>query len=187
MKRLAGLALFFATLLALAAPAEAVRVRVRHRGHRTTVVVRPGFPIRRTLPVVVVRPPRVAVRVTPGIFLPPLLYAPVVVTTIPVREAIVWEGTEELDADDDWTEMTLNLDQRGKALLLDVSGAHVQLQFAEVVFENGEAQVVDFDEKSLAPGLYNLLDFKDGRKVDHVRVVARAKKNDAKISVRMLK
>ncbi len=56
-----------------------------------------------------------------------------------------------------------------------------------MVFENGNAQVVDFGEKPLKKGLYELLDFRDGRKVDHVRMVARAKSEDARVVVRMAK
>ena len=55
------------------------------------------------------------------------------------------------------------------------------------MFENGEVQVVDFSEKSHGAGVYELLDFKDGRKVDHVRVVAREKTNEAKFILRMEK
>ena len=51
------------------------------------------------------------------------------------------------------------------------------------MFENGEAQVVDFNERTLRQGTYSLLDFTNGRKVDHVRVVARAAGRDTEITV----
>lgn len=105
----------------------------------------------------------------------------------PVREAIVWEGAETLVRENDWTELTFNVDQRGKGLLLEVEGGRAQVNFAEVVFENGEEQVVDFEEKPLKTGLYELRDFADARKVDHVRIVGRAKSDEANISVRMVK
>jgi hypothetical protein len=47
--------------------------------------------------------------------------------------------------------------------------------------------VVDFDDKVFKPGLYTLLDFKDGRKVDHVRVVARAMSDATRLTARILK
>jgi hypothetical protein len=61
------------------------------------------------------------------------------------------------------------------------------VSFAEVVFENGETQVVDFGDSTLNTGVYQLLDFRDGRKVDHVRVVAAAGSGEAKLIVRMAK
>ncbi len=163
---------------------EAARVVVR--GPRARVTVRTGFPIRRTLPHVVVRPARVTVRVAPAVYLAPVVWGAVVVASPPPASALVWEDSESLDRDDDWTDFTLNVDARGQALFLDVKG-RAQIQFAEVVFENGNAQVVDFDERVVKNGLYQLLDFRDGRKVDHVRMVARAKSNEAKIIVRMEK
>ena len=56
-----------------------------------------------------------------------------------------------------------------------------------MVFDNGESRVVDFAEKTHGEGLYELLDFKDGRKVDHVRMVARARTDEAKVVLRMQK
>jgi hypothetical protein len=47
--------------------------------------------------------------------------------------------------------------------------------------------VVDFAAKTREPGLYELLDFKDGRKVDHVRMVARAQSDEARIVLKMEK
>jgi hypothetical protein len=42
------------------------------------------------------------------------------------------------------------------------------------VFDNGETQVVDFNDHVHRTGIYSLLDFRNGRKVDHVRIVAKA-------------
>ena len=63
----------------------------------------------------------------------------------------------------------------------------MQVDWAEVVFENGNSQVVDFSESTLGPGLYSLFDFHDGRRVDHVRMVARARSPEAKLVLRMQK
>jgi hypothetical protein len=46
---------------------------------------------------------------------------------------------------------------------------------------------VDFGEKTYGAGLYNLLDFRDGRRVDHVRGVARAQSSEARLVLRMEK
>lgn len=163
------------------------RTTVVHRGpHRTTVVVHRHFPIRRPLPVVVVRPPRVAVRIAPAVYLPPIVWVGTVVAP-PAPSLLVWEDGETLDRDDEWVDFTLSVNDRGRKLYLDVVAGRVQLSFAEVVFENGDTRVVDFNDATRGRGLYGLLDFADGRMVDHVRVVAQAKTESAQLVVRMAK
>ncbi|HYU31963.1 MAG TPA: hypothetical protein VEW48_07355 [Thermoanaerobaculia bacterium] len=184
MKRMLAASLLILFALSVAPAAEAARVRVVHRGRRTTVRVHTGFPLRRPLPPVYVRAPRVTVRVTPRVFLPPVAFGAVVVAAPP--EARVWRETEHLDRDDGWTEFTLNVDRRGRQLLLEVDRGPAQISFAEVVFDNGDAQVVDFADTVRAQGVYTLLDFKDGRKVDHVRVVAKADAASSEISLHLL-
>lgn len=153
--------------------ADAARVRVR-RGPagRTRVTVTAGFPIRRTLPTVVVRPAPVAVRVAPRVYLAPVVFTAAVVTAIPGRD--VWRASEALERQDGWTDFTMNVDRRGDRMLLQVDRGAAQISFAEIVFDNGDAQVVDFNDRTLGTGVYSLIDFRDGRKVDHVRVVAKA-------------
>ncbi len=191
MKRIVLLLVLVFTSLAVAVPpaADAARVRVVRRGpgpRRTVVVVRPGHPIRRAMPAVVVRRPAVVVRVAPAVFLPVVLWHPVVVTR-PVADRIVWQDAETLSKDDDWSETVFDSDQRGEKLFLEVVGGRVQFDFAEVVFENGECRVVDFANGTRDAGLYSLLDFADGRKVDHVRLIARAKSAEARVALLMEK
>jgi hypothetical protein len=164
--------------------AEAARVRVVRKGPhgRTRVTVRTGFPIRRTLPTVVVRPAPV-VRVAPRVYLAPLAFAAVVAASIPANQA--WRGTEELDREDGWTDFTMDVDRRGTALYLQIDRGTAQISFAEVVFENGETQVVDFNDRVHRNGVYTLLDFKNGRKVDHVRVIAKAATNETEITLHL--
>ena len=166
-------------LLSILGPTDAAAQRRRvvvHRGpvRRTTIVVRPGHPIRRVLPTtVVVRPARTAVVVrAPLVFLPALVWAPVVVT-VPAREHLVWEDSETIERDEEWVDSNFGIDRRGTALLLQVDG-RARLNFAEVTFENGDVQVVDFNEQTHDKGVYNLLDFKDGRRVMTVRLLARS-------------
>lgn len=185
MKRLMMIGLLALLTLEVATPALAARVRVvkRERGHRTTVVVHRGFPIRRALPVVVVRPARRPVLVAPAVFLAPVAWTATVVA-LPPRERLVWEDGETLYKEEGWTEFVLNADARGEALFLEVGGK-VRVEFAEVVFENGEVRVVDMGARTRGPGVYGLLDFRDGRRVDHVRMVARAKSDEARVVLRM--
>lgn len=178
MKRLVVIALLATTaLLTIPVETEAARARVRRgpRG-RVHVTVRPGFPIRRTLPSVVVRPAPV-VRVAPRAYLGAVAFTAVAVS-LPQRDVRVWTGVETLDREDGWTDFTMNVDRRGTRLLLDIENGGAQISFAEVVFENGNAQVVDFNDRVHRSGVYSLLDFADGRKVDHVRIVAKPQ-NDA--------
>ncbi len=105
----------------------------------------------------------------------------------PAADRIVWQDSESLSREDEWSEINFNSDQRGEKLFLEVADGKVQFDFAEVVFENGECQVIDFNQKTHKAGVYSLLDFKDGRKIDHVRVVARAKSADAEVSLLLQK
>lgn len=182
------LAVLFALLMgfALLAPSlsEAARARVVRRGphRRTVVVVHRGHPIHRTLHAVVFRRPAVVVRVAPARFLPLVVWA-AVVSERPAADVLAWQDAETLYREEDWAETVFDSDQRGSKLYLEIVNGKVQFDFAEVVFEDGDCQVVDFNEKSRVAGLYSLLDFADGRKVDHVRLIARAKTEEAKIAL----
>jgi len=164
---------------------KTVRKTVVKGPKRTVVVVRRGFPIHRSMPLVVVRAPRNKVVIVPRTYLPRVMWQAMVVA-VPPRSRLVWEDSEKLMADDDWTEFTLNVNDTGRALYLGLQG-WVQIDFAEVVFGNGQSQVVDFDRRARADGSYLLLDFKDGRRIAYVRMVARAKRDGAKVRLHMAK
>lgn len=183
-KRLLVLSLLLLAALQAAPPADAAVRRVVRRGPRGRVVVHTAFPIRRPLPRVVVRAPLAPVRVAPRVFLPGVAFGAAVVA---VNAGVAtWQDSEELEGEDDWTEFTMNVDQRGRKLLLNIDDGPAQISFAEVVFENGDAQVVDFDDGVHKQGTYLLLDFKDGRKVDHARLVAKATKKSTTISLHLV-
>jgi hypothetical protein len=122
--------------------------------------------------------------VAPRLFLPRVGFGAVVVAPGPA--VMTWQASEALERDDEWTEFTMNVDQRGRKLLLEIDQGPAQISFGEVVFENGEAQVIDFDDRVHGTGTYLLLDFKDGRKVDHARLVARATREATKLSLRLV-
>lgn len=191
MKRLLSIGLMTLIGFQVAEPAFAARRVVRHRGvhHRTTVVVNRGWPLRRPARVVVVRPARTVVRVHSASFLPVVFWtgAAVAVAASPSRDYLAWEDGETLQRDEDWTEFTLNADSRGRKLWLQVVDGRAQFDWAEVVFENGDTRVVDMKEGTRGPGLYPLLDFSDGRRVDHVRLVARARSDEARVVLKMEK
>ena len=177
--------IFVALLItAIVLPLEAARARVR-RGPagRTRVTVTAGFPIRRTLPTVVVRPAPV-VRVAPRVYLSPVVFTAAVVASVP-SNVDVWRASEALEREDGWTDFTMNIDRRGDKMFLQVDRGAAQISFAEVVFENGEAQVVDFNDRTLGKGVYSLLNFRDGRKIDHVRVVAKATSKETELTLHL--
>jgi hypothetical protein len=184
MKRTVVMCLVAALATPLAEPALAARkVVVRKGPNRTTVVVHRGHPIRRPLPVVVVRPSRVVMHVRPAVFIRPVVWSAVVVT-LPPQSWVMWRRSEPLDRMEGWTDFILGCDKRGSRMFLEIDG-RTQLNFAEIVFENGETQVVDFKEHTKGPGHYELVNFKQQRRIDHVRMVARATSERALVTVKL--
>ena len=55
--------------------------------------------------------------------------------------------------------MVLDVNDVGGSLYLELSGS-TQLDFAEVVFSDGYARVVDFRQRTHRPGFYELMDFR---------------------------
>jgi len=174
-------------LLGFQAAAASSLVQRRRPLRRTVVVVHRGWPLHRPLPRVVVHGVRVPVRVSPVRFLPAVLWPGVVVAVPPRRDALIWEDGETLAGDEDWTEFTLNCDSSGSRLWLEMAAGRAQFDWAEIVFENGDTQVVDMKEGERGPGHYVLLDFPDGRRVDHVRMVARSVGDEARVVLKMEK
>ena len=189
MKRFITLFLLAILSVQMVEPAFAARRVVVRRGphRRTTVVVHRGWPLRRPARLVVVRPARVSFRVAPAVFLPLVVWTGVIVASRPIPDVLIWEDGETINADEDWTEVNLNCDNRGTQLWLEVVSGKAQFDWCEVTFDNEEARVVYMKEWTRGTGLYPLLDFKDGRKVDHVRLVARAKSDEARVVLRMEK
>jgi len=189
MKRLIFASMFgvvLATLLLWSADLSAQRRRVvirRTPVRRTTIVVRPAHPIRRVLPrTVVVRPARTAVVVgVPLVFLSAVVWRPAVVV-LPPRDRLLWEESEALAKEDEWVDCNFGVDRRGGALFLEIEGT-AQLNFAEVTFENGNVQVVDFEDHAHKTGVYELLNFADGRVVKTVRVLAKSNSDEATLTV----
>jgi len=180
------LGMVLATMLVWSADLSAQRRRVvvrRAPVRRTTIVVRPAHPIRRALPrTVVVRPARTAVVVgVPLVFLSAVVWRPAVVV-LPPRDRLLWEESEALAKEDEWVDCNFGVDRRGGALFLEIEGT-AQLNFAEVTFENGNVQVVDFEDHEHKTGVYELLNFADGRVVKTVRVLAKSNSDEATLTV----
>lgn len=192
MKRFLSVLLLLLVSFGIMAPtfAEARRDKeARHekRKHdRRVVVVHRGHPIRRPMHAVVYRRPTVVVRIAPVRFLSLVVWAGAVATR-PAADYMAWQDAETLYGEEEWAETVFNSDQRGTKLYLEVVKGTVQFDFAEVTFENGDCQVVDFKQKPRGEGLYSLLNFSDGRRVDNVRLIARAKTDEARVALIMQK
>ena len=153
---------------------------------RVNISIGAGHPVRRALPTVIVRENRAPIMVKERVnWGTPVRFAGAVVTG-PTAQRLVWEDAETLRRDEEWVDSTLTVNSRGRELFLRVTG-RASLQFAEVHFGNGQAQVVDFEEKRLEDGTYRLLDFADGRMVKYVRIIAHARTPEARIAVLMAK
>jgi len=138
---------------------------------------------------VIVHPARTDFQAKSTTFLAPVTFSGTAVAAamVPTRDAIVWEDGETLSKGEDWTEFTLGCNTSGRQLWLQIQSGRLQIDWAEVVFDNGDAQVLDFAEKTHGPGTYCVFDAVRGRRVDHVRVLARAKSDEAKVMLQLLK
>jgi hypothetical protein len=200
MKNLFPKLVIFAIALLMLAPSEwiagqrrkvvvvrAKPVKARHPVRHTKLVVRTGHPVRRTLPAtVVVRPARKTVAIgAPLVFLPSVAWTSAT-ASLPSSERLVWQDSEEINRDEGWVDTSFGVDGSGNALFLQVTG-EAQLNFAEVAFANGNVQVLDFNERTHGDGTYKLLDFSDGRHVKTVRLLAKSKSEDTKLTVYLSK
>lgn len=150
---------------------------------RERAVLRPDFPIHRP-------PPRVVIRRHPAPVERRIVYrtAPVIWRNVAIGrlpyDHWAWEDSEILRRWEGWTDVVLDVNERGHSLYLELSGP-TQLDFAEVVFRDGHAETVDFRQRAHRGGIYELMDFRHSRGVDYVRLVARAVAPSVRLSVRM--
>lgn len=163
------------------------RAVVRRPVKHTKLVIRTGHPVKRMLPAtVVIRPARKTVVVgAPLVYLPAMAWTRATVS-LPSSDRLTWQDTEEINRDEAWVDTNFGIDGSGNALVLQVEG-DAELNFAEVAFANGNVQVVDFNEQMHGDGTYKLLDFADGRHVKTVRLLARSKSEETKLTVYLSK
>jgi hypothetical protein len=117
-------------------------------------------------------------------YLSPVTVDSLVVTPALPLENDAWEGTKEV-ASDQWTDFTLLVGVTGTHLYLGVDGAAVQISSAEIVFDNGDSQVIDCCDQTVQPGMYSLFELTGGPKVDHIHVVARAETQTSDLTLRL--
>ncbi len=153
---------------------------------RVGIRVGAGHPLARPGRTVIVRS-----RPAPVVVRAPIVYAaPVVwtrrVVTLPARDRLLWEDSEVITRREDWVDTTLNVNHRGNALYLNIEGRS-HLDFAEVHFDNGQVQVVDFNNGDVERGTFLLLDFANGRHVNAVRLIAKSQSPRSKLTVYLAK
>lgn len=158
---------------------------MRPRPARRVVVVHPGWPLRRPVRHVVVHPDQRHVRIVPRLYLPPLVFVSILVVERPPHDRIVWEDGETIDRTDDWCEIVLDCNAHGTRLWYEVESGRVQVDWAEVVYTDGSAQVVDFESRTQGPGLYRLLEHHEARSIDHARMIVRSRTTESRIALHM--
>jgi hypothetical protein len=123
-------------------------------------------------------------RVWPAVWLPVIFWAgPYAVD--PWMEGAVWQDAQPMDDPDQWAETDFDVDGPGSDLVLDVTG-QVALDWAEIVFADGTTQVVDFKNTTVESGTYSLLDWRESRRVDHIRMMARPVAAGSSVGVRLM-
>lgn len=189
-QRLVKLVVACAAGLSLTWPWAAPAQPVAPQAARAPAVVHRDWPIRRPAPLVATRPARGSVRAQPLRFAPLTDFRTVLVP--PPRggiapDRLAWEDGETLARNEGLVEFTLAGNASGRKFWLQVGDGRAEIDWAEIVFASGDAQVVDFHERTIPQGLYALIDFGEERKVDHVRMIARAMSSKTRLVLRLEK
>jgi hypothetical protein len=124
----------------------------------------------------------------PLIFLPPVIFGGVYLDyrdDRSWRDRLLWEDAITVYDDEGWIEFTLDCGARGERLWIEIRGGRGRVDWAEIVFDDGGAQVIDFSDRSLGPGLYHLLEFHGYRRVNYARMVARASTREMRLILRL--
>jgi hypothetical protein len=85
---------------------------------------------------------------------------------------VTWQDSQRLDDPMMWAETDFDVNGSGENLVLAVDG-DVALDWAQIVFSDGETEVVDFRNSRTSTGSYGLWNWGENRQVDHIRVMAR--------------
>lgn len=142
---------------------------------RSRMVMDPGHPVPRAARfTVLVRPARRVVPVAGAIIYLSTIPFAAVAMAAPPAERLSWQDTETIHLDEEWVDCNFGVDERGGAVFLQVDG-QAQLAFADVAYENGEVQVVDFEERIYANKTFRLYEIPGLRNVRTVRLLARAR------------
>jgi hypothetical protein len=87
---------------------------------------------------------------------------------MPAGDRLVWQDSEVIEREEGWVDSNF-------------------VNLAEVAFANGNVQVVDFNGRTHGSGIYNLLDFADGRHVKTVRLLAKSEADETRLAIYLSK
>jgi len=97
-------------------------------------------------------------------------------------EGLTWENSQSLTRNG-WQRVTLWVDDPASALFIEVVRGAVELDRAEIVFENGGRQLVDLRNGVYGRGRFAIANFNRMRNVDRVIVMARPRSHGARIGI----
>ncbi|HEY6000977.1 MAG TPA: hypothetical protein VI078_16955 [bacterium] len=101
------------------------------------------------------------------------------------RDRLIWEDSTVLYDEEGWVDFTLDCGSVGERLWLEIRDGRGRIDWAEIVFDDGQAQVVDFADRSLGPGLYRLLEMRGPHRVEYVRLAAKASTREMRVILRL--
>ena len=97
-------------------------------------------------------------------------------------DGLTWENSQNLHRGG-WQRVTLWVDDPASALFIQVVRGAVELDRAEIVFENGGRQMVDLRNGVYGRGRFAIANFNRMRNVDRVIVTARPRSNFARLGI----
>jgi hypothetical protein len=97
-------------------------------------------------------------------------------------QGLVWENSQNLNRGG-WQRVTLWVDDPASALFIEVVRGAVELDRAEIVFENGGRQLVDLRNSVYGRGRFAIANFNRMRNVDRVIVTARPRAYGARLGI----
>ena len=97
-------------------------------------------------------------------------------------EGLTWENSQNLTRSG-WQRVTLWVDDPASALFIEVVRGSVELDRAEIVFENGGRQMVDLRNGVYGRGRFAIANFNRMRDVDRVIVTARPRMYGARLGI----
>ena len=97
-------------------------------------------------------------------------------------EGLTWENSQNLTRSG-WQRVTLWVDDPASALFIEVVRGAVELDRAEIVFENGGRQLVDLRNSVYGRGRFAIANFNRMRNVDRVIVTARPRSYGARLGI----
>jgi len=98
------------------------------------------------------------------------------------EEGLTWENSQNLTRSG-WQRVTLWVDDPASALFIEVVRGSVELDRAEIVFENGGRQLIDLRGGVYGRGRFAIASFNRMRNVDRVIVMARPRTYGARLGI----